>query len=302
MFASHTISRPKAADEFRLVFIGDSGVWGWLLENEQTLAGHINQGNYETANGRRVIAYNLGYPILALSKDLLILEEALVHEPDMIVWLVTLDSFPRHKQLQPPMVQNNQARMESLINRYNLALNPGDEGFVRPDFWEQTIVGQRRPLADLLRLQLYGFSWMATGIDQAVPDEITLRQSDFSEDINWQTFTEPAPLTDVELAFDLLAAGIELAGDVPVIVVNEPIFISVGENNHLRYNAFYPRWAYDAYRQLLADKSDKHHWQYLDLWDSIPSEEFTDTPVHLTARGEDLLAELLIVQVLLTKR
>src|SRR5512136_1994316 len=66
MFASHVVARPKAADEFRVIVIGDSGTWGWLLNNEDTLAGQINAQNLTTAAGERVVAYNLGYPVLAL--------------------------------------------------------------------------------------------------------------------------------------------------------------------------------------------------------------------------------------------
>jgi len=51
MFASHKVSVPKADDEFRVLIIGDSGAWGWLLENEDTLAGQINSGNYLTNDG-----------------------------------------------------------------------------------------------------------------------------------------------------------------------------------------------------------------------------------------------------------
>ena len=40
--------------------------------------------------------------------------------------------------------------------------DPDDRRFVEPGFLERTIAGQRRALADLIRLQLYGFSWAAT--------------------------------------------------------------------------------------------------------------------------------------------
>jgi hypothetical protein len=33
------------------------------------------------------------------------------------------------------------------------------------------------------------------------------------------------------------------------------------------------------------------------LWDAIPPEEFTDTPVHLTPAGSRLLAEKLVEEV-----
>lgn len=294
MFESHVISRPKGADEFRLVVVGDSGVWGWLLENGETPAGQINAGGYVWEDGRRITAYNLGYPLLALSKDLLILDEAVGYEPDMIIWLVTLESFPREKQLSPPLVLNNPERMAALVEQYDLAIDMTDEGFVRPSFLEQTIVGQRRPLADLLRLQLYGFSWMATGIDQAFPEEVTLRQSDFEGDVSWQGYEAERPLGEAELALDVLAAGFEVAGDVPLLLVNEPIYISQGRNSDLRYNSFYPRWAYDAYRALMDEKAAENGWDYLDLWDSIPAEEFTDTPVHLTPEGVELLVRILM--------
>ena len=45
MFASHAISQPKAADEFRVIILGDSGIWGWFLENDKTLAGQLNTAN-----------------------------------------------------------------------------------------------------------------------------------------------------------------------------------------------------------------------------------------------------------------
>lgn len=290
MFASHVVSRPKAPDEYRVLLIGDSGTWGWLLENDQTLAAQLNAAHL-TENGRRVTVYNLGYPIMALMKDLLLLDEAMQYQPDLIVWPVTLQSFPREQQLFPPLVQNNAERVRRLIAAYDLNLDPNDPRLVTPTFAERTLVGQRRALADWLRLQVYGFSWAYTGIDQFIPDEYPLRSSDFDEDLSWQGYDAPTPLTTDNLAFDVLAAGIARAGDVPVILINEPTYISSGRNSDLRYNAFYPRWAYDAYRDLLAEQAAAHDWRYLDLWDAIPPEEFTDTPVHLSPEGVRLLSE-----------
>jgi hypothetical protein len=199
-------------------------------------------------------------------------------------------------------VQNNGERIRPFITQYSLNLNPNNEQFVNPDWWDRTIIGQRRNLADLLRLQTTGFAWAATGIDQAIPADIPLRQTDLKADTSWQGFTESAPFTKDDLAFDVLAAGMDRAGDVPVLLINEPMFISDGQNSDLRYNSFYPIWAYDLYREMLADElvlsqaeaAVTHDWSYLDLWNSIPPAEFTDTPVHLTAVGTKLLAEMLI--------
>jgi lysophospholipase L1-like esterase len=294
MLASHAISRPKAPDEFRVLLLGDSGTWGWFLDNDDTLAGQLNAMGLTTADGRSVTVYNLGYPVMALSKDMLLLDAAMQYQPDLILWPVTLESFPREKQLFPPLAQNNPARLRDLIFAYDLNLDAGDGRLVDPTFWQHTLVGQRRALADLLRLQLVGFAWATTGIDQAIPADIPLRRSDFEADLSWQELTEPSPLTTRELALDVLAATLERAGDVPVLLINEPIYISRGQNSDLRYNSFYPRWAYDQYRDILADMTAANGWPYLDLWDTIPPDEFTDTPVHLSPAGTALYAQLVV--------
>ena len=47
------------------------------------------------------------------------------------------------------------------------------------------------------------------------------------------------------------------------------MFISSGQNSDLRYNSFYPRWAYDQFHALLNSQAAANDWHYLDLWDSI---------------------------------
>ena len=290
MLASQAAARPKAADEYRVLLVGDSSVWGYLLPAQQTLAAQLNALQLTTADGRRVVAYNLGYPILSLTKDLLLLSRLAAYEPDQIVWLLTLESFPPDKQLFPPLVQNNAAAVRALIAQYGLSLNPNDPQLVDESRWDRTLIGQRRPLADLLRLQLYGFLWAATGIDQDIPAEYTPRAEDLEADESFHGLTPPHTLTTSDLAFDVLAAGVQAAGDTPVLLVNEPMFVSDGQNSDLRYNFFYPRWAYDAYRALLAQEAAAQGWSYVDLWDAAANTEFTDSPIHLTPLGEQQLA------------
>lgn len=293
MFESLTLDKAPAEDEYRVLVMGDSSVWGILLEPQDTLTGHLNRLDLRTDDGRRVRAYNLGYPTMSLTKDLMLLDYALEHyEPDLIVWLFTLESFDPATQLEPAFVQNNAARVQALIRRYDLGADPDDPRFVEPDFWERTIVGQRRALADLLRLQLYGVMWALTGIDQEYPDDYTRRSVDLEPDETWHGLT-PQDLTADDLAFDVLRAGTERAGAIPLLFVNEPIFISAGENSDVRYNAFYPRWAYDTYRRLLDEQAADDAWPpMLDLWDLLPDAEcYTDSPVHLTPPCEAQLAD-----------
>jgi hypothetical protein len=293
MFASHEIVQSKSSDEFRVVLIGDSSVWGILLKPEETVAAFITSAQLTLDSSKRIRAYNLGHPILALSKDLLVLDRAMHYEPDMIVWLTTLRSFPRDTQFDAPLVQRNADEIRRLFAELNLDYDLNDSRLIVPTVLERTLVGQRRELADWLHLQLYGVMWTITGIDQYYPDSYTPRTSDFDEDVSWEDLPEPQPLTEAELAFDLLNAGHQIAGGVPLLLVNEPIFISGGQNSDLRYNLWYPRWAYDQYRELYQSNATERGWHYLDLWDSIAAAEFTDSPVHLTPSGSRQLAERL---------
>ena len=76
-----------------------------------------------------------------------------------------------------------------------------------------------------------------------------------------------------------------------MLLVNEPMLISDGANSNIRYNFFYPHWAYDEYRAMLSEHAAANHWDYLDLWDMIPATEFTNSAIHLTPKGETLLSE-----------
>lgn len=297
MFATHQVNRAKAADEYRVLLMGDSSTWGFLLEPADTLAGQLNHARLMTPNGKRVVAYNLGYPTMSLTKDLLLLDYAMRYEPDLVVWLFTLESFPRSEQLTAPLVYNNPATTRRLIERYNLNLDPASSAFVQIDFPTTTIIGQRRPLADWVRLQLYGVLWMTTGIDQYYPPTYQLRQADFDENVRWKGLA-PQPLNDSLLALDVLAAGMARVGTTPLLLVNEPMFISEGLNSDLRYNFFYPRWVYDAYRQLMQAEADAKGWVYADLWDIIGPAEFTDSPVHLTPDGVGVLYQQLAALIL----
>jgi hypothetical protein len=293
MLESHEVARPKAAGEFRVLVMGDSSVWGVLLRPDETLAAYLNAGGYAAPDGRTMRFYNLGHPIMALTKDLMLLDAAMAYRPDLILWPVTLQSFPRGQQLEAPLVQHNAAAVRRLIAAYGLALDPADPRLLDDSFLDRTIVGRRRDLADLLRLQLYGAAWAATGIDQFYPETYDLRRSDFEPDAAWQGLTPETGLPEDFLAWDVVEAFFARAGDVPVLLVNEPVFISSGRNSDLRYNFWYPRWVYDAYRSRLFERSQADGWPVLDVWDAIASDEFTDSPVHLTPAGSRRLADLI---------
>jgi hypothetical protein len=229
--------------------------------------------------------YNLGYPTISLAKDLLVLDRALAYRPDMVVWLVTLEAMPVDKQLSVPLLQNNPSVVSSLLARYRLDLPGAPEP---PAFWERTLAGRRKDLADLFRLQLYGVLWAATGVDQAYPAEYPPAQVDLEPD---PTFHGKESMDRPDLALEVLAAGQEALGDIPLIVVNEPILISGGANSEIRYNFYYPRPAYDRYRVLLAQETSELGIEYVDAWDLVGAENFTNSAIHLDRAGTGLLAD-----------
>ena len=298
MLASHKISdRNSAEDEYRVILLGDSSTWGTLLTPEETLAGQLNQMELSASNGTPLHFYNLGYPTLSITKDLLLLDRAMAYEPDMIIWLFTLESFPVDKQLTSPLVENNPQAVSGLFETYNLDLNAFEGETLTLSYWERSLFGQRRNLADILRLQLYGVMWSITGIDQYYPAEYNKAARDLSDDVTYHGWKE-GEMAAGQLALEILPAGKVAAGKIPLIYVNEPILVSQGENSDLRYNFYYPRWAYDEYRTLLSQYSTEQALNYLDYWDLIPSEEFTNTAIHVTPAGVNQFAEALAPQIL----
>lgn len=297
MFASHVIhGTPKADYEFRVIVLGDSSVWGTLLKPEETLAGQLNQADI-TACGKTVRAYNLGYPTISLTKDVMLLSYGMEYEPDLIIWMKTLEAFPIEKQTSTPLVAQNEETVRGLADRYGLRVEADDPNFVKKSFWEKTFVGDRRAWADFFRLQIYGVMWAATGIDQVYPDDYERAQTDFEADESFHDFTPP-DLNEEGLAWNALETGFRVAGETPMLLVNEPMLISSGANSDIRYNFFYPRWAYDDYREMMYEVSERNGWRYVDLWDIVPANEFTNSAIHLTPAGEKMLAEALAPYIL----
>jgi hypothetical protein len=102
---------------------------------------------------------------------------------------------------------------------------------------------------------------------------------------------EPGADLRPSLLLAALPAGRDIAGKFPVVLVNEPIFIATGMHSDVRYNDLYPRWAYDQYREIVTAQAQASSLTYLDMWNIIPPEFFTDTPLHLNVEGERLLAK-----------
>ena len=291
LFRSHDVSGPpRRANELRVFVIGDSSVWGFRLAPQQTLAARLDGLGLE-AEGRPVSFYNLGYPTMSLTKDVMLLERSLAYHPDLILWLVTLESFPAGVQASP-LVSFNRATAETMLRGAGIAperyLPPASDG----TWWTDTVVGGRRELAEWLRLQLFGVLWSASGLDFDPEATFAPRSEDLEPDRTFHGF-EAGEMAASDLAWDVLEAGMRSAGSVPVWIVNEPMFVSHGANSDIRYNTFYPRWAYDDYHMMWQDRCRVGGWVCLDLWDALPADAFTDSAVHYNPAGAESLAQRL---------
>ncbi len=293
MVASHEIAgEVKLPHEYRVLVLGDSAVWGFLLQPGETLPAQIDAADYYTADGRHIRAYNFGYPTMSLTKDLLLLSRGMQFDPDLIVWFFTLESVWRKNQIDAPLVQFNPGATRALILEHFLDLNPDDARFRPTSFWQRTIIGQRRELADDIRLQFYGLLWASTGVDRYIPTSETRERHELPGDLSYHG-TLPGELQENQLAFEVLSAGAALAGDVPVLLINEPIYIDENVGDGQYYNVAYPRWVYDAYHEQLRARSEREGWVLLDLWDWLPAEVFADSTVHYDAEAASALAAFL---------
>ena len=293
MFASHVVSLPKEQKEYRILVIGDSSVWGVLLPPDETLSGRLNAAGLSSCDGRNLKAYNLGYAGISIAKDLLILDYAMRYHPDMVIWAVSLDSFRPDLQKDRPILTRNAGLIDAINRQYGLSI---DVGPADPDTGVGSLSRRRRDLADLFRIQLYGVLWSATGIDEAYRNRVQPPLSDFDTDLAYAGELPP-DLEASAFLFDAVNAGVRMAGGIPVLIYNEPIFVSQGRNSDLRYNEAYPRWAFDQYRTIMSEDGQKYGWDYVDLWNAVPSDRFSDTPFHLDARGEQTLANRLTPSV-----
>jgi hypothetical protein len=305
MFGAHILSasptsspKGKPADEFRVLLLGDSSTWGGHVTPDDMLASQINRLSLTTCDGRNVKAYNLGYPWPSLLRDVLILDHAMQYQPDMVIWLVTLHSFEK-KLADREFLIPHAERMAEVIAEHQLVLPKvySDQVVAQPTLWDKTIIGQRGKLKSLILNQVYGLMWSATGIDNAngLPKERPPFPQDVEADVSYFDYQSPNDSLALvrSLMFDVVRVGHEVAGDAPLIVVNEPIFIVSGKNSELRYNHVYPRWAYDAYRQSLAEWMSAQGYPFYDVWNALPASEFSNDMAHRDPQGEEVFANLL---------
>jgi hypothetical protein len=284
MIASHIVSRPKAPDEFRVLVLGDSAVWGLNLTPDQTLPSQINSLAL-ACGSKKVVTYNLSFPRSSSTKDLMILDKVMKFQPDLIIWLVTWYTLMPKTRVDHVIVAQNPEEFYKLGHRFDFL--PKD--YQQLTLWDK-FYDRQRALFRVVRYQLYPAIQLATDIDQ-IPGPPEVLPAGLSSDTTFEGL-KPPTLHRSQVSLDQVQDFYDLAGKTHVLLINEPMLILTGiPNSDVRYNSYYPRWVYDQYHQYLNDAAAQNNWNYLDLWNMFPSNFFTDTPLHLTPAGELLLAK-----------
>jgi hypothetical protein len=290
MLSVHEITgTPKADNEYRVLLIGDSAAWGFLHDQHQTLSESINDLQLIAQDGRQVRMFNLAYPGINVMSDLLVMARVNQFRPDLVVWMVTLETFRTIAQNESLLVCTNLAELRPIMARYDI------EDIACPyeaptGIYRETIVGQRRELARMLRLQLDGMMWAATGIDHKIAKERLLRRV-INGDKDYMGLQGPTLHED-----DVLLNAINAAKgivDADLMIVNEPIVILNSINSSTRYNYMYPRWAYDQGTAMIEARARALGVPFVNLWDAVPPHQFTDHELHYTPAATRNLARIL---------
>jgi hypothetical protein len=286
MLASHMISRPKAPNEFRVLVLGDSAVWGLQLEPRDTLPAQLDRLRL-SCKGKDVRFYNLSFPRSSATKDLMILDRALRYQPDMVVWLITWYTLMPKTRLDHWLITQNPEEFTRLADRFNFL--PKD--YLPTNPWDM-VFDRNRSLFRVTRYQFYALTELAMGAEQiAGPPQVPAPE--LSADSGFEGL-KPPTLRAGQVSLDQVEDFYDLAASTPVVLVNEPMLVVKGvPNSDVRYNSYYPRWVYDQYRQYVTAAALKNDWHYLDLWDAIPAAYFDDTPLHLKPEGQQMLAQML---------
>lgn len=284
MFAAHEVSAlpEKKTDEIRIFLIGDSSVWGERMDREETVSERLD-GRRITQDGipKTLRVYNLGFPWVSIQRDFLIFERAMAYEPDMIIWFMTMESLLKGQIDRIEMVGGDGAAFNALAEQWGISN--------RAQVKTLTFSEKRRKVFDRIRLQLVGYSWSATGIDQFWDDGYERMSHD--QDLPDVKTDVSSEYSGDEFDWDILEAAVRMTDEIPVMFVNEPIFIASGKNHEIRYNMYYLRAAYDGWRRQWHEKCETEGYVCIDLWDSLSPDRFMDTPFHYDAIGATEVAE-----------
>jgi len=297
---AHEIAQPKATGEYRVIFLGDSATFCLYCRSTEAIPQLFTELG-ATIDGKRVHAYNLAYPGSDWLKDILILKHALNYQPDAIVWLVTAKGASDQPLPQEPdahlITRLNADELPSLARQYNLDTWE-TRRYADADAWYQRSIwthgGRYRDWLVLIARSI--------GNDLSYPGkDLTQEYLLPGEPVTTQPIQAVAEINSSlpgydrfpNRQWDLLLAGQRMAQEarIPLLIVNEPIYVGSGPNSEVNYNSFYERDLFDRFRAAMTDFTQQHTMTYLDLWNRLPPENLSNTSLHYNLEGNRRVAE-----------
>lgn len=289
MLAAHEIAyTPKAANEFRVLILGNSGPYGANLSDEETLSSLLNSRNIHI-NGKKLTAYNLAFPSTTVVMSAMILDAAAQYQPDLVISFLSANMFNNREGYWDDLFiffSVNRNRLESIAARYGMTEWLSVRLSPRPDWYKWIAIRDQNLFPVWLGSLFYPFvkpviqttEWRIAA--DPIPDDPN----------NFEDVPGTYPImNDVWQFLDVSQTIVEAAG-ARILFINQPMLTL--DNPH-SYSKLYGRAFYDAYYQSLNDYVDQKQLWYEDFWRVVPAENFTDSELHIDAAGWGMVADQL---------
>jgi hypothetical protein len=273
LIADHIVSRPKQADEYRMIMLGSSELWGFTNTADATAPVRLDQMGLQRADGKTIHAYNLAYIWANTFKDLMILDYILQHQadkPDAVILFVNNDSFRIVIDSHPLYADNADLGVE-LLERYHIRgidFPPLYDAVNTAPWWvRHSFIGERNALAYALINQMYAPMWAGLHVDMALPSKLPI-----------QTSRAPAP-TAAE-------SNLEYQGILEA-------FKDLSNEYHFSFGIVMTPMnrAVPLFVDALAAKTKSLNIPVLNCSNLLPPQQFTDFALHFSNEGHRLLAE-----------
>lgn len=302
---AHQIALPKKPDEYRVAVLGDSGTFGMFTPSRQAIPGQMTALHAQLPGGT-VVAYNLAYQTPNTLKDVLLLHHLLGDHVDAVVWFVTLydlaaDQPPPARHFIHIIIRVNADELPALCREYGINTWETRE-LLRPlPEYRRSIIFTGARYRDYFLLLARSFLDRFAGGD---PTESFRPKRPWiggeplpAEPLFREVSPNDPPMPNSR--WTTLLAGVRMAKEknIPVLVVNEPMFIASGPHADHEYNSFYGKKIYDRYRAALARFCRENRLNCLDLWNAVPPGEMDDTPEHYTPAGNARIAAAVVARL-----
>lgn len=305
LFATHEISAaPKTPAEYRVIILGDSSIWGFGLGADDTLSACINRRDAHLSDGRRIRAFNLGYPRPNVFRDLIFLKRSLdAYHVEQVVWFVSGIGMYRPRLLDHVDVMHNATDVYNLLDQFPILVPKGVRLPDRqPSLLDRTLFAQRQDLSSWIKDQFYGFVWMQSRQDNVPfsmrynPVKVDELGDIFDVVAEGQPYIHADQLREDDFLFDVLNIGQQIATKkgIPLSFRLQPMWSATPGTTMQRYNVYYPFWYIDRLKADLNAQSVANHWDYADWSNKLDKRFFTDSPFHFNPEGACYYADLTI--------